>query len=269
MLSLQAPLLTSIVETLREHSGIDFDAFRRTTLETAIATRAGILGLSQEGYAALIRDEARERSLLIEACLVGHTSFFRDLEVMAALGTRVFPALARAVPNTVLRAWVVGAATGEEAWSLAMLLDGAAPGRFDMLATDVSESALVHAVRAEYPPQTFAPGFGEGFFEFDLACMRVRRELRNRVTFEVHDIVGPRLLPASAIVAHFDVVSCRNVLMWFDERFRRRALDRLAAVTRPGGILVLGRSESLPTRYTAFAPLPSVDLGLRIFERMP
>lgn len=262
-----AGVLGPIVSALRDHSGIDFEAFRRSTLETAAATRASVLGVSAEAYLARVHSEPRERALLVEACLVGHTSFFRDIDVMRALANRVFPNVARNVSG-VVRAWVVGAATGEEAWSMAMLLDAAAHQRFDLLATDVSASALAHAARAEYPPQILPAGFAEGSFEFDVAVMRVRGELRERVHFAEHDIVGPRLMPASAIVASFDVVSCRNVLMWFDERFRRLALDRLAAVTRPGGVLVLGRSESLPANNTSFVPLADVDAGLRIFERV-
>lgn len=260
-------LLGPIVSALRDHSGIDFEAFRRSTLETAASTRASVLGISAEAYLAKVNGDSRERSLLVEACLVGHTSFFRDIDVMRALSGRVFPHVARNVSG-VVRAWVVGAATGEEAWSMAMLLDAAAHRRFDLLATDVSASSLAHAARAEYPPQILPAGFAEGSFEFDATVMRVRNELRERVYFAEHDIVGPRLMPASAIVASFDVVSCRNVLMWFDERFRRLALDRLAAVMRPGAVLVLGRSESLPPNNVSFVPFAGLDVGLRIFERV-
>lgn len=263
-----ASSLPIIVAALRAHSGIDFDAFRRSTLESAISTRAAVLALTAEAYALRVQGDARECTALLEACLVGHTSFFRDLDVMRALASRVFPALARASQGSVLRAWVAGAATGEEVWSLAMLLDAASPGRFDLLATDVSATALAHAARAEYTPQTFPPGLAEGSFEFDVDVMRVRAELRERVHFAEHDLVGPRLLPASAVVASFDVVSCRNVLMWFDERFRQLALDRIAAVLRPGGVLVLGRSESLPSGTTAFTSAAGVDAALRIFERI-
>ncbi len=268
-LSRVGPSLPDIVSALRAHSGIDFEAFRRSTLESAVETRAGVLGLTPESYSARVQHDAAERTSLLEACLVGHTSFFRDTDVMRALANRVLPALSRAAPSSVVRAWVAGAATGEEAWSLAMLLDAATPGRFDVLATDVSATALKHAARAEYAPQTFPAGFAEGSFEFDVDVMRVRPELQARVHFAEHDLTGPRLLPPSAIVANFDLVSCRNVLMWFDERFRTLALERFAAVLRPGGVLVLGRSESLPSSMNrAFSPLAGVDVSLRIFERV-
>jgi chemotaxis methyl-accepting protein methylase len=170
---------------------------------------------------------------------------------------------------------VVGAATGEEAYTLALLLaEACARDRgngFEVIASDLDSRSLEVARAGIYPREVLAsvpPQLHSRYFRPEGSGVRVADGIRDRVHFARHDLVGPQLAPREAIVASSDLVLCRNVLLYFDPSLRAKALARLAAVLEPGGALMIGSSETLPPQSERdFALHPGVSAGSAIFVR--
>lgn len=265
--------VTRILDELARRTGVRFHDHRRETVLRGLYARASAAAVaSLEDYLPHLEDDL-EAQRLISAIVVPVTSFFRDPAVFEALQTSVLPRLCARIGRP-LRAWTIGVATGEEAWSLAMLLDVAteATGGFELLATDVDATCLAAARAGRYPgaaaadvPQALRARYLSAVVDDDVL---VAAALRDRVRFAVHDLVGPRLAPREAVVASFDLVVLRNVLIYFDPRLQGIAVRRAASVLPKGGALVLGPVESIPVAahgdVVPWAGLPHV---LRIFER--
>ena len=271
-----AGAVDQLLAVVARRRGVDFRDHRRGVIERGIATRLKASGLADLAeYAALVDRDNAEADRLVEALVVPVSSFFRDPEVFEALETRVIPEqLARTAGP--LRTWVVGAATGEEAWSWALLLawcrerHGGPP--VDVLGSDVNGAALATARAGRYPAASTAEVAERFKKHFDgIAGHEVvmPEGIRRRVLFAQHDLMGPRLAPAEAILASFQIVSFRNVLIYLNQRLRRKALERLGSVLKPEGVLVLGRVETLsPDLEGRFVPYPGTEPSLRIYRRV-
>ena len=263
-----------ILALMRTRSGVDFSDHRRETVRRGIECRVKATGVaSLADYREFLESHTEELCRLAHALVVPVSAFFREPEVWEALQREVLPALAARPPPGGLRAWSVGVASGEEAWTLAMLLvslgDAGALPIGQVLATDVDERSLARARAGQYHvADSVPPIWRERFFRRVGADLVVGAELRARVTFAQHDLIGPRLAPSEAIVAAFDLMAVRNVLIYFDARLRTKALERLRGVLRPGGVLVLGSFESLEGEaLRGFRPYPGIREALRIYQR--
>ncbi|MFL5309522.1 MAG: CheR family methyltransferase [Myxococcales bacterium] len=263
-----------ILAAVAERRGIDFRDYRPDTLRNRLESRMRAAGCAEPGaYYARLMAERDEVDRLVESLVVPVTEFFRDGWVFRELADRVLPALP--VSSGTLRAWVVGTATGEEAYTVAMLLAEAAArerGRgFEVLASDLDQRSLAVASAGLYPSaavQAVPPGLRERYLRTEGSGFRIMDSIRGRVHFAQHDLMGPRLAPKEAIVAAFDLVCCRNVLLYFDASLRAKAVERLAAVVEPGGALVIGPAEALPPDPRGhFVPFPGVRPGARVFRR--
>jgi two-component system, chemotaxis family, CheB/CheR fusion protein len=264
-----------ILAVVADRRGIDFRDYRPDTLWNRLESRmraAGCVDLAT--YHARLIAEREEIDRLVESLVVPVTEFFRDGWVFRELTESVLPALPAA--SGVLRAWVVGTATGEEAYTLAMILAEAAArqrGRgFEVLASDLDQRSLEVARRGLYSDaavQAVPPDLRKLYLRSEGSDgWRVVEPIRGRVHFAQHDLMGARLAPREAIVAAFHVVFCRNVLLYFDASLRAKAVDRLAAVLEPGGALVIGVTEALPEDSTSqFTPYPGVRPGAGVFRR--
>lgn len=270
------PALAAILELVARARSVDFNDYRKETVERRVAHRIAASGSRDEDdYRARLERDPAELDHLVRALLIPVTSFFRDGAVFEALAKRVIGDLLASGAPTV-RAWVIGAATGEEAWTLAMLLARACAAEreraFEVLATDLDESSLESAREGVYPREAAAHlprELVDRFLEPRGDGLRVRDELRPFVRFVRHDVVGPRLAPREAVLASFDLVLCRNVLIYFDERLRGQALARIATVLRPGGALVLGSAESVPSEDACgLVRYPALDAALRVYRRV-
>jgi two-component system CheB/CheR fusion protein len=267
--------LHRILAVVAERRGIDFRDYRPDTLRNRLRSRmqaAGCVDLATY-HARLIADR-EEIDRLVESLVVPVTEFFRDAWVFDELAARVLPELP--TPSGILRAWVVGTATGEEAYTVAMVLAEAAArqrGRgFEVLASDLDQRSLEVARKGLYSGgavQAVPPELRKLYFRSEgKDGWRVVEPIRGRVHFAQHDLMGTRLAPTEAIVAAFDLVFCRNVLLYFDPSLRAKAVDRLAAVLEPGGALVIGVTEAPPEDSTAqFTPYPGVRPGAGVFRR--
>jgi chemotaxis methyl-accepting protein methylase len=256
--------------TLLAARGHDFRDYRHDVLSRRVRERMDELRVRDLGdYLGRVAGDAGELERLIDTLLIATSAFFRDPATFAALADTVIPR--RAQGGAPVRAWVAGSATGEEAWTLAMLLAEHAPsldGRFEVFASDVSVRALEIARRGAYPAARAdeVPARYRGYLTGRGDEIVVADRLRERVTFCHHDLLGPTLAPPEAVLARFDLVLCRNVLIYLGDRLQERLCARLASALAPGGVLVLGPFESLPPGLDAIlAPAPGVAAELRCF----
>ncbi len=259
----------ALLHYLRDDRGFDFTGYKRNTLSRRIDKRMGDVGVS--GYAEYIDhlqvhpDEFPE---LFNTILINVTSFFRDDEAWAHLGDVVLPRIlsARSADEPV-RVWSAGCASGEEAYSLAILLADqlgteAFVHRVKIYATDVDEDALLTARNGVYDRKALEhvdEARVDQYFEPIGSQCRFRTDLRRNLIFGRHDITR------DAPISHLDLLVCRNTLMYFNAEAQTRVLPRFHYALRPDGALFLGRAEMLLTHADLFRPS---DMSHRIFERV-
>ena len=262
--------LTTILALLRERSKHDLSLYKPSTLTRRIERRVAVHGLaSVADYEEFLHRNPQELDLLFKEMLIGVTSFFRDPPVWQALKDTVLPALlARTAPGTRLRAWVVGCSTGEEAYSLAIVFREAMDAQPDpeaftlqIFATDLSTDAIALARKGHYPRKIasdIAPERLARFFSAQGDGYSVDKSLRAAVLFAQHDVI---LDPP---FTRLDLLSCRNVLIYFNAVLQRRLVPLFHYSLRPHGVLLLGGSETVGRSLALFAPL---DPGTRLYQR--
>ncbi len=240
--------LRDIFALLHTRTGHDFSQYKRSTVLRRIGRRMQVHRLEQLGdYRALLRTDSEEPQALFQDLLISVTTFFRDSAAFEALAERVIPSLFDdRGENDPIRVWVPGCATGEEAYSLAILLLEEAERRgvfptLQIFATDLDEDALTTARNGRYPDAIEADVSPERlarFFERDGDHYRARPEIRDFVLFATHSLL--RDPPFSRL----DLASCRNLLIYLDLDLQRHVFDILHYALRPGGYLFLGSSET-------------------------
>ncbi len=238
-----------ILQLLSNATGVDFLHYKHSTLRRRIERRLVLLRLQTLGdYLECLRNEAGERRLLFEEVLIPVTSFFRDPDSYEALKAVILPRLlGHPPPGKPLRIWVAGCASGEEAYSIAMcLLEylGTTPkdAPIKIFATDVSERAIETARNGAYGEAIATEVSAQRLQQFFLKTDRgyeIRKAVRDLCVFARHDLT--RDPPFSQL----DLVSCRNVLIYLDTVLQDRVLSVLHYALNPGGILMLGNSETV------------------------
>ncbi|MEA2531083.1 MAG: two-component system, chemotaxis family, CheB/CheR fusion protein [Thermomicrobiales bacterium] len=258
------------LEQLRDESGIDFTTYKQPTIMRRLQRRMAATGQPTLGeYVRFVRRHPEERQRLIASFLIKVTEFFRDPELFAYLREQVLPELMAAARQRggELRLWSAGCATGEEAYSLAMIvaefLGDAGDGlSVRIFATDLDSEAVGFARHGVYPGRALAavpPAMVERYFTEHNGDFEVKKVLRSLVVFGEHDL-GQR-----APFPRIDLILCRNVLIYFTAALQRRALQLFAFSLRPGGYLALGKSETVNPLADFFA----VDQSrLKVFRRV-
>lgn len=262
--------LGEILSLLRFHTRHDFKHYKPSTVMRRIARRMQINGLtSLAQYRDFLAGNPKEAAPLLKDMLISVTNFFRDPAAFAALQSQVVPQLFdRLKSGDDLRVWVAGCATGEESYSVAMLLREEAnrrsrPVNLQIFATDINEAALSLARRATYPAAIAVDVSASRlvqFFEPEGEQYRVHHDVRDPVLFAKHNLLGDP--PFSRL----DLICCRNVLIYLDDVAQAAALDTFSYALQPGGFLFLGNSESADTAGDLFLP---VDKAHRIFRANP
>jgi two-component system CheB/CheR fusion protein len=262
--------IPDIIALLRTRTSVDFSQYKQSTIRRRILRRMALSGLeSPAEYLALLRDDAAEVQKLYQDFLIRVTQFFRDPTAFETLKERVFPIIARAhAPDSPIRIWVAGCSTGEEVYSLAIVLLEyleTAPASFPIkiLATDLNESALEKAraglfldnIAIDVSPERLRRFFtrSEGFYQ-------ITKSIRELCVFSRHNMATDP--PFSRI----DLASCRNVLIYMDNSLQRRVLPILQYSLSPDGFLFLGSSENIGPFGDLFV---TVDGPNRIFARKP
>lgn len=260
--------LGEILALLRSHHGHDFSAYKRATLFRRVARRMLVCRTSSiADYHRHLRDQPREIDRLLRDFLITVTSFFRDPEVFQRLSDEVIAALVRGrSPTEPIRVWVAGCATGEEAYSIGMLLLEQAsrarvPPPIHIFATDIDEHSLAEARAGRYPAtiaEDVSPERLERFFvQEEATTYRVSAQLRETIVFAPHDLLRDPPFP------RLDLVSCRNLLIYLNRDAQVRALSAFHFGLRPDAHLLLGSSESAESS-PLFAPR---EARARIFTR--
>jgi two-component system, chemotaxis family, CheB/CheR fusion protein len=261
--------LDGILRLLREHVGRDFTGYKEATLQRRIRRRLPLAGCSDlEEYRAHLGEHPDEVEHLAADMLIGVTRFFRDPEVFRALSEKVItPLVSRAGEGDDIRAWVAGCSTGEEAYTLAILLAEAQrdrpPVSVRIFATDIDPVALEVARNGLYP-QGIAldvpPELLKRYFTLEAGGYRVRKELKERLLFATHDLLSDP--PFSSL----DLVLCRNVLIYLKPGAQERVLGLFRYSLRERGHLLLGTAETADQVPNLFA---AVDPRHRIYRALP
>jgi len=250
--------LTVISALLEQRTGQQIAANRAWRLDTALKPLLRELGHSSVEPLAATLTSTRDAQLadrVVDALLNQETSFFRDAAVLDQVGDA-----AMALPasgSRRMRIWSAGCSTGQEVLSLAMLLHERSAGMSctpaEITATDVSKGAIARARRGRFTQFEIQRGLSihrmVRWFEQDGADWVARRELFRNVAFRQHNLVTDSPPPGE-----FDIVLCRNVLLYFSPAVRRQVFERLSCAMRPNGLLVLGAGETVIGQTDAFTP---------------
>lgn len=261
--------LENLLAVIRARRDFDFSGYKRGTLLRRVRRRMAMLSIDAIGsYCALILRAPDELDALVRDLLIGVTEFFRDPPAWEALRTEVIaPLVAAHTGKGPLRAWIPGCATGEEAYTLAMLLlaalkDAGKAVRLQVFATDVNEEALQLARAGIYPlgiATHIPPALLRRHF-FDGAVpghFQVTPELRSVVTFSRHNVF------ADPPFSRLDLISCRNLLIYLEPQLQDRILALFRMALKADGHLFLGSAETAGNQGGLFAP---VSKKWRIFR---
>jgi len=257
-----------VMAILHARTGNNFQHYKRATVLRRLERR---MQVTAQPHLPAYRDHLErfpeETEHLLQDMLISVTSFFRDREAFEALERQLMESLERRVAPAVWRGWVVGCATGEEAYSLAMLVNDHAPAGpvmpVQIFASDIDERALATARHGVYPEAitTDVPPMRlRQYFEFDGRTYRVKRVLREQITFSRHNVL--RDPPFSRV----DVISCRNLLIYLEREVQAQVLEVFHFSLNPGGLLFLGSAETadwLPELFTV------VDKKQRVYRSNP
>ncbi len=267
--------LRRIRQGLFEARGLDLSGYRAGTLQRRVAVRvAAAAGGDREAYLHLLRRDPGEWDRLVDAVTIHVSGFFRDPVVFELLARDVLPELIeRKRASRELRVWSAGCAAGQEPYSVAILLDRALRderGEWSCLifATDLVRTSLERARRGVYPRAELEHtrlGVVDAYFTAVAGGYELRPAVREMVRFSPGDIVSPGAIPPSSVYGSFDLVLCRNVLIYYGAAAQQRALEQLSGSLAPGGYLVLGEAEALDARRED--ALQTVDRRARVYRR--
>lgn len=260
--------LRSIIQLLRRATGVDFSHYKVTTIRRRIIRRTLLYKLdSLRAYAEYIRQHPDEASLLYDDLLINVTTFFRDSETMDYLQKVLFPQLVRdKPPGEPIRIWVPACSTGQEAYSIAILLlevlgERSLSRRIQLFATDLSESAVAKARLGSYTRgevMDVSPGRLQRFFTKVDDHYRVNKSVRDLCVFAPHNLLKDP--PFSRL----DLISCRNLLIYLDTSLQRKAIVTFHYALNSNGYLVLGKSETVGTSAVLFSHL---EKNYKVFAR--
>ena len=262
--------LEKIVILLREQSGHDFSLYKKNTLFRRIERRKGIHQIERmQDYVRFLQENPKEVEILFKELLIGVTSFFRDPDVWQRLREEILPALFAELPDGhVVRAWVTGCSTGEEAYSLAIvlkeILEKTGPAKkltAQLFATDLDNDAIEVARKGVFSPNISADVSLvrlNRFFTPEPAGYRVNNAIREMVVFAAQNVIKDP--PFTKI----DMLTCRNMLIYMEPELQKKLIGLFHYSLNPGGIMLLGTAETLGGTKDGFEEL---DAQCKVFKR--
>jgi two-component system, chemotaxis family, CheB/CheR fusion protein len=252
----QEQALGPILHLLRQKTGVDFSAYKTTTLTRRIQHRMAAQQIeSVAAYLTALRDRPDEADALQRDILIGVTSFFRDPTTCPLLTRVAFPRLMETTsPRNPLRVWVPGCSTGEEVYSLAIcwleFLDEYAEKRpLQLFGTDLNPQAIEYARKGRYPPEvvaTLSPARLERFFHLVNGQYQINKPIRECCIFARHNLLH------DPPFSHLDLLSCQNVLIYLQPTVQQKLIQIFHYALNPQGVLVLGASETIRTASELF-----------------
>lgn len=253
---------------LRNQTGHDFSGYKPKTFLRRMQRRMQVTQVTTiEAYADLLKAQPAEVHALFRDLLINVTNFFRDTEAFEALETKIIPKLFEGrVATDTIRVWVPGCATGEEVFSIAILMREhmetlSAVPRVQLFATDIDEQALAIARAGRYPEallDAVSQARRKRFFTFDGGSFALRKDVRDLCVFSPHSVIKDP--PFSKL----DLVSCRNLLIYFGLEVQNQVIPIFHYALRPGGYLFLGTAENVSQFADLFTP---IDKKQRLFRR--
>jgi two-component system, chemotaxis family, CheB/CheR fusion protein len=262
--------LEVLLDYLRRSRGFDFTGYKRASLSRRVDKRMQEVGA--DGYLSyldLLEVDPEEFTQLFNTILLNVTGFFRDPPAWEYLGAEVLPKLVAAkAEEEPIRIWSAGCASGEEAYTLAMVTAEtlgleAVRERVKIYATDVDEEALAQARQARYTAKQIEgvpPELLDRYFERNGDGYVVAKDLRRSVIFGRHDLIQ------DAPISRIDLLVCRNTLMYLNSETQAQVLAHFSFALREGGYLLLGKAEMLLAHSNLFT---STDLKRRVFQKVP
>ncbi|MFN7920011.1 MAG: EAL domain-containing protein [Bryobacteraceae bacterium] len=252
----------SVNQRVFAETGIDLAAYKPKTVRRRLRQRMSITGAGTIAeYAALLEQKPEEIGRLARTCLVSVTSFFRDSEAFSRLGEILVQSSPPGFRLPVLRVWVPGCSGGQEAFSLAILLDTVLPERkVQVFATEPSDEDIAKARRALFSAEEVAsvpPDLLEKYFRPSASGYQVDKRIRDRVVFAKHNLLR------DPIFLNLDLISCRNLLIYFKPEVQQDALRKFHMALRKGGVLFLGKSE-----HANLQGFEAADRSNRIYVNM-
>src|SRR5215468_4312714 len=260
-------LLRRVLAHLRVRTGHDFSKYKRSTVLRRLGRRMQVTRTyTLSVYYQVLRDSPDEALALLADLLISVTTFFRDHEAFEALSTQVLPDLFEGrEPDATIRIWVSGCATGEEAYSIAMLLQEEAAKHelrppIQIFGSDLDARALAVAREGRYPTSIEADVSEDRlrrFFIREGDGYRVRQEVRDTILFAVHDLLK------DPPFSHVDLISCRNVLIYLDRDLQDQVCNTFHYALNQGGFLLLGAAETADNPPGLFR---TIDRNARIYK---
>ncbi|MGB8358267.1 MAG: chemotaxis protein CheB, partial [Bacteroidales bacterium] len=262
--------LEKIIILLRNQTGNDFSLYKKNTLYRRIERRMSVHKIEKiVSYVHFLQGNPKEVEILFKELLIGVTNFFRDAQVWEKLKEKIFPAIiSHQQPGSVLRAWITGCSTGEEAYSLAIIFKEALAKTnqhggpsLQIFATDIDADVIEIARKGLFPANIAAdvsPDRLNRWFISSDEGYRIKTEIREMVVFAQHNIT---LHPP---FTRIDILSCRNLLIYMDSELQKKLIGMFYYSINPDGILLLGSSETPGNQNHLFTP---VDGKLKIYRR--
>ena len=251
--------LIQILATLRARTGHDFSQYKKSTVVRRVERRMSQHDIQETGvYARYLKEHPAEVQFLFKELLINVTSFFRDPEAFECLRRTILPGLLAGKPEGwVFRAWIAGCATGEEAYSIAMMLretmdEGHLDFKAQIYATDLDDDAIGTARAGTFSQsivQDVTPERLRRFFVKEEAGYRVKKEIREMVVFAIQDVIK------DPPFTRLDLLSCRNLMIYLEPELQERLVASFHYALRPGGVLFLSPSEGIGQDMDRFRPI--------------
>ena len=251
--------IAHILMQLRTVTGHDFSQYKKSTITRRIERRMAQHNIEDaEVYVRYLKESPAEAHMLFRELLINVTSFFRDPEAFAFLQQDILPRIFKDKPeNYVFRVWVAGCATGEEAYSIAILLrewmeENRRELKVQIYGTDLDDDAIAIARAGAYTPniaQDVAPERLQRFFVKGDAGYQIKKEIREMVVFAVQNIIK------DPPFTKLDLLACRNVMIYLQPELQNRLIPAFHYALKPGGVLFLSPSESIGNYTSLFTPL--------------
>lgn len=276
---MNSPSFSLVIDQLRRERDIDLSCYRKPSLNRRIQKRLESLGLKNpEEYLRYIKADADETDRLLDAIIVNTSCFFRNPLVFEHISRDVLPEIGYErdfAGSTPVNIWSCGCSTGEEPYSMAILVQdlpskGFPPLSATIFATDIDPDALKKATEGCYTASRLDNVHLSRVHTFfsnhdDIYC--VKPEVRHMVSFSVHDVLSPeKKVPKDSVFSSFDIILCRNLLIYFPPQIQARILEDLERALNPGGFLVLGEAESLHGMFQG--KLEQISGNCRIYRKI-
>ncbi len=270
--------LERIISELEKCRRVDFSGYRRNMLERCILDKMAGLGLDSPGeYLERLATDAGECTSLMDSILVNVSCFFRNPIVFEILAQKVLPAILerhRSRKDREIRIWSAGCAAGEEAYSVSILIQQALEKEEEhwtphIFASDIDSEALRNAGKGLFTfdaLENIKYGYLKRYFTASGNSFKLGSTIKKMVIFSEDDLTSARTMaPAESVYGNFDLILCRNVLIYFDQQLQETVMAKLWRALAPGGYLVLGEAEALD--ISSSSRLKTIDQRNKIFQR--